>query len=276
MAFQHKRATLISLAGVFTAWNRVMMDIAVLSVFAFAAGLIDAAVGGGGLIQIPALFNVLPTAQPAALLGSNKLASVFGTAFAARSFIRKVTLDWGLIVPAALSAFVMSFAGAATVSLVPPSVMRPAVLVLIVLMAIYTFCKKDFGTLHKPAQIGRKEQCLAVLIGGAIGFYDGLFGPGTGSFLIFLFIRFFALDFLHASASAKVVNIATNLAALVFFVPTGNVLYAIALPMAVCNILGALTGTWLAVRKGAGFVRGLFLVLLCVLIAKLSWDLLIG
>ena len=159
-----------------------MMDIAVLSVFAFAAGLIDAAVGGGGLIQIPALFNVLPSAQPAALLGSNKLASVCGTAFAARSFIRKVTLDWGLIVPAALSAFVMSFAGAATVSLVPPSVMRPAVLVLIVLMAVYTFCKKDFGTLHTPAQVGRKEQCLAVLIGGAIGFYDGLFGPGTGSF----------------------------------------------------------------------------------------------
>ena len=247
-----------------------MMDIAVLSLFAFAAGLIDAAVGGGGLIQIPALFNVLPTAQPAALLGSNKLASVCGTAFAARSFIRKVTLDWGLIVPAALSAFIMSFAGAATVSLVPPSLMRPAVLVLIVLMAIYTFCKKDFGTLHAPAKIGRKEQCLAVLIGGAIGFYDGLFGPGTGSFLIFL------LDFLHASASAKVVNIATNLAALVFFVPSGNVLYAIALPMAACNVLGALTGTWLAVRKGAGFVRGLFLVLLCVLIAKLSWDLLMG
>ncbi|MFJ4353218.1 sulfite exporter TauE/SafE family protein [Pseudomonas sp. NPDC089428] len=253
-----------------------MMDIAVLSLFAFAAGLIDAAVGGGGLIQIPALFNVLPTAQPAALLGSNKLASVCGTAFAARSFIRKVTLDWGLIVPAAVSAFVMSFAGAATVSLVPPSVMRPAVLVLIVVMAIYTFCKKDFGTLHKPAKIGRREQCLAVLIGGAIGFYDGLFGPGTGSFLIFLFIRFFALDFLHASASAKVVNIATNLAALVFFVPSGNVLYAIALPMAACNILGALTGTWLAVRKGAGFVRGLFLILLCVLIAKLSWDLLMS
>ncbi|EKT4524533.1 TSUP family transporter [Pseudomonas putida] len=253
-----------------------MMDIALLSLFAFAAGLIDAAVGGGGLIQIPALFNVLPNAQPAALLGSNKLASVCGTSFAARSFVRKVKLDWGLIVPAMLSAFVMSFVGAATVSLVPPSLMRPAVLVLIVLMAVYTFCKKDFGTLHKPAQIGRKEQCLAVLIGGAIGFYDGLFGPGTGSFLIFLFIRFFALDFLHASASAKLVNIATNLAALVFFIPSGNVLWAIALPMAAFNILGALTGTWLAVRKGAGFVRGLFLVLLCALIAKLSWDLLAG
>ncbi|MGW7775268.1 sulfite exporter TauE/SafE family protein [Pseudomonas machongensis] len=211
--------------------------------------------------------------QVAVLLGTNKFASVCGTAFAARSFIRKVSLDWGLIVPAMASAFVMSFVGAATVSLVPPSVMRPAVLVLIVLMAICTFCKKDFGAVHTPTRIGRKEQCLAVLIGGAIGFYDGLFGPGTGSFLIFLFIRFFALDFLHASASAKLVNIATNLAALVFFVPSGNVLWAIALPMAVFNILGALTGTWLAVRKGAGFVRGLILVLLCVLIGKLSWDL---
>lgn len=249
-----------------------MMDIAVLSLFAFAAGLIDAAVGGGGLIQIPALFNVLPTAQPAALLGSNKLASVCGTAFAARSFIRRVTLDWGLIVPAALSAFVMSFAGAATVSLVPPSVMRPAVLVMIVLMAIYTFWKKDFGALHKPMRIGTREKLLAIVIGGAIGFYDGLFGPGTGSFLIFLFIRCFAFDFLHASASAKLVNIATNIAALMFFIPTGNVLYLIAIPMAAFNILGALTGTWLAVHKGVPFVRALFLVLLLILISKLSYD----
>lgn len=252
-----------------------MVDIVVLSLFAFAAGLIDAAVGGGGLIQIPALFNVFPAAQPAALLGTNKVAAACGTAFAARSFVRKVVIDWGLIIPAAASAFVMSFFGAATVSLIPQSVIRPAVLIMIVIMAVYTFWKKDFGALHKPLRIGRKEQCLAVLIGGAIGFYDGLFGPGTGSFLIFLFIRFFALDFLHASASAKLVNVATNIAALIFFIPTGNVLYAIALPMAVFNILGALTGTWLAVRKGVPFVRVLFLILLCILIGKLSYDLLV-
>ncbi len=119
-----------------------MIDIVILCVFAFAAGLIDAAVGGGGLIQIPALFNVLPTAQPAALLGTNKVASACGTAFAARSFVRKVVIDWGLVIPAACAAFVMAFFGAATVSFVPQSMIRPAVLVLIVLMAIYTFWKK--------------------------------------------------------------------------------------------------------------------------------------
>ena len=227
-----------------------MVDIAILCVFAFSAGLIDAAVGGGGLIQIPALFNVLPTASPAALLGTNKVA-------------------------AACAAFAMAFFGAATVSSVPQSVIRPAVLVLIVLMAIYTFWKKDFGALHKPMRIGTKEKLLAIVIGGAIGFYDGLFGPGTGSFLIFLFIRCFAFDFLHASASAKVVNIATNVAALIFFIPTGNVLYLIAIPMAVFNILGALTGTWLAVHKGVPFVRALFLVLLVILISKLSYDLIL-
>ncbi|MBK5415849.1 MULTISPECIES: sulfite exporter TauE/SafE family protein [unclassified Pseudomonas] len=252
-----------------------MVDIVLLCVFAFAAGLIDAAVGGGGLIQIPALFNVLPAAPPAALLGTNKVAAAFGTAFAARSFVRKVVIDWGLVIPAACAAFVMAFFGAATVSFVPQSVMRPAVLVLIVLMAIYTFCKKDFGALHAPTFIGIRQKWLAVVIGGAIGFYDGLFGPGTGTFLIFLFIRCFAFDFLHASASAKLVNIATNVAALIFFIPTGNVLYLIALPMAVFNILGALTGTWLAVRKGVPFVRALFLVLLVILISKLSYDLLL-
>ncbi|WP_283184616.1 sulfite exporter TauE/SafE family protein [Pseudomonas svalbardensis] len=252
-----------------------MVDIVILCVFAFAAGLIDAAVGGGGLIQIPALFNVLPAAPPAALLGTNKVAAAFGTAFAARSFVRKVVIDWGLVIPAACAAFVMAFFGAATVSFVPQSVMRPAVLVLIVLMAIYTFWKKDFGALHAPTHIGIRQKWLAVVIGGAIGFYDGLFGPGTGSFLIFLFIRCFAFDFLHASASAKLVNIATNVAALIFFIPTGNVLYLIALPMAAFNILGALTGTWLAVRKGVPFVRALFLVLLVILISKLSYDLLL-
>nr|MBF0684734.1 sulfite exporter TauE/SafE family protein [Pseudomonas sp.] len=243
-----------------------------LCLFAFAAGAVDAAVGGGGLVQLPALLNLLPDTPPATLYGTNKLSSVCGTSFAARSFIRKVRIPWPLVLPAAISAFIFSFAGAATVSLIPPTILRPLILVLLVLMAIYTFWKKDFGKLHKPSHIGRKESVLAVLLGGAIGFYDGLFGPGTGSFLIFLFIRFFALDFVHASASAKVVNIATNVASLVFFIPTGNVLYLLALPMAVCNVLGALTGTWVAVHKGSGFIRLLFLVLLVILIAKLGYD----
>jgi len=250
----------------------VLLVLLLLCLFAYAAGLIDAAVGGGGLIQLPALLNLLPAAPPATLYGTNKVAAVCGTAFAARSFIRKVRVPWPLVLPAAVSAFICSFAGAATVSLMPPSILRPRVLVLLVLMAVYTFWRKDFGRIHKPAHVGRRERWLAVILGGAIGFYDGLFGPGTGSFLIFLFIRFFALDFVHASASAKVVNIATNIAALVFFLPTGHVLFMAAIPMAVCNILGAISGSWLAVHKGAGFIRALFLVLLVVLIAKLGYD----
>jgi len=250
-----------------------LLTIFLLCAFAFAAGLIDAAVGGGGLIQIPALFNLLPSMASATLLGTNKVAGACGTAFAAKSYIGRIAIPWRLVLPATIAAFGMSFLGAAAVASVPQSAIRPVVLVLLVLMALYTFFKKDFGAIQRPREITSRERILAVLIGGAIGFYDGLFGPGTGSFLIFLFIRFFAFDFLQASACAKIVNLATNVAALLFFIPAGKVLYAFALPMAACNISGALCGSWLAMHKGAGFVRVLFLVLLVVLISKLTFDL---
>lgn len=249
-----------------------MLTVTVLCLFAFAAGLIDAAVGGGGLIQIPALFNTLPTVQSATLLGTNKVAAACGTSLAARSFVGRVTVPWGLVLPAAISAFAMAFLGAAAVSAVPQAVLRPLVLALIVAMAIYTFIKKDFGAVTRPLAIGTRERVLSVLVGGAIGFYDGLFGPGTGSFLIFLFIRCFAFDFLQASASSKFVNLATNVAALIFFVPAGKVLYGMALPMAASNMLGAFAGTQVAMKYGTGFIRILFLCLLAVLIVKLSYD----
>lgn len=251
-----------------------MLTLSFLCAFAFLAGLIDAAVGGGGLIQIPALFNALPNASVPALFGTNKMASAMGTLSAARSYLRQVSIPWRLVLPAAAAAFVMSFAGAAAVSLIPPAVMRPLVLVLLIVMAVYTFRKKTLGAVHAPVAIGRRELVVGVLIGAAIGFYDGLFGPGTGSFLMFLFVRFFAFDFLHASASAKVVNLSTNIAALSFFIPTGNVLFGYALPMAVCNVAGAMVGSHIAMRKGAGFVRILFLLLVSVLILKLAYDIL--
>lgn len=251
-----------------------MLDLSILFAFAFCAGMVDAVVGGGGLIQIPALVNAFPNAPIATLFGTNKLSSVCGTAVAARTYIGKVQLPWKLVLPAAASAFAMSFLGAATVSLVPQSWLRPVVLVLVVVMAFYIFHKKDFGTLSRAMHIGNREKVLAVLIGGAIGFYDGLFGPGTGSFLIFLFVRYFAFDFLQASASAKFVNIATNLAALLFFIPSGNMIYTVAIPMIAFNMLGAFTGTWVALKRGAGFVRVLFLCLLVILIFKLAYDIL--
>jgi len=249
-----------------------MLHLTILCAFAYCAGMIDAVVGGGGLIQIPALINFMPGLQDATVFGTNKIASVCGSTVAARSYVGKVSFPWKLVLPAAISAFAMSFLGAVTVSFIPQGLLRPMVLWLVVIMAIYIFKKKDFGEIQRPLEIGTRERVLSVLIGGGIGFYDGVFGPGTGSFLIFLFIRYFAFDFLQASASAKFVNIATNVAALMFFVPSGKVLYEIAIPMAIFNMLGAYTGTRVAMKRGTAFIRALFLFLLVILILKLAYD----
>lgn len=247
-----------------------------LGFFAFCAGLIDAAVGGGGLIQIPALFNALPQMPTATLFGTNKFSSICGTFSATISYLRRVHLDWGLIVPAMIAAFVMSYAGAAVVAYIPKSVMQPIVFILLILIAIYTFIKKEFGALHAPSAVTFKEKLMALLCGGGIGFYDGVFGPGTGSFLIFLFIRFFAFDFLHASAASKLVNFSTNMAALLYFAPTGHVLWKLGGVMAACNVLGAITGSTIALRYGSGLIRVLFLLLLIGLIGKMGWTMLVG
>lgn len=239
---------------------------------ALLAGLVDAVVGGGGLIQIPALFGYLPQASPATIFGTNKIASIAGTTTAALRYAGSVRIRWAAALPAALSAFVLSFIGAHTVSLLPPEVIRPLVLVLMVAMAVFTVLRKDFGAVHAPRHEGMAERVYAVLLGGAIGFYDGFFGPGTGTFLVFLFVRFFGFDFLGASAAAKVVNAATNAAALVYFGFTGNILYLVGIPMAACNALGAMAGARLAIRKGSGFVRWVFLAVVSVLILKFAWD----
>lgn len=184
---------------------------------AFMAGLIDAVVGGGGLVQIPALFGFLPNSSPALVFGTNKFASIAGTTVAAARYARSVPIHWEATLPAAVSAFGFSFLGARAVSALSTEIVRPLVLALLVVAAIFTYVRKDFGTIHAPRHEGLKEKFYAVGLGGAIGFYDGFFGPGTGSFLIFLFIRFFGFGFLAASAAAKVVNVATNLAALAYF-----------------------------------------------------------
>lgn len=247
-------------------------ELAWLLLIAFMAGGIDAAVGGGGLVQLPGLFTTLPQHSPSLLLGSNKFTSMFGTATAAWRYARRVVIPWRPVLLAAATAFLCSFLGATTVSLLPREAVRPLVLVLLVAILAYTLLKKDFGALPRPQQVGRRELAIAIALGGAIGFYDGFFGPGTGSFLIFLFIRFFGMDFLGASASAKIVNLATNVAALCWFLPAGQVLLAFALPMAVANIAGSLAGSWLALRGGSGLIRRLFVILVMVLIARMGID----
>ena len=244
--------------------------------FAFCAGTIDAAVGGGGLIQIPALMGALPQTAPATLFGTNKLASIFGTGSAAFSFVRRVKLQWSLLWVIAIFAFVSAYVGAACVSLVPTHILRPMVLVMLVAIAIYTFMKKQFGQLHVDQRITPKLLIFAAIGSFIIGFYDGIFGPGTGSFFSFFFIRFLQVDFLHASALSKIGNFMTNLAALSFFIPTGHVMFQLGLLMAIANIAGSLLGVRLALKYGSGFIRILFLILVSILICRLAYQILIA
>lgn len=250
-------------------------DLLFLLPAAFLAGLVDAVVGGGGLIQIPALFAVIPGAAPATLFGTNKLSSICGTFSATLRYVRGVSVPWRVALLAAAAAFVFSFLGAMSVALLPKAWARPLILLLLIVVAVYTFVRKDFGQVDSGLTHGRKHLAGALLLGAGIGFYDGFFGPGTGSFLLFLFVRFFGLDFLRATCAAKVVNLSTNAAALLYFGPTGHVLWALALGMAVCNVAGAQVGSVLALRHGSGFVRKLFLVVVGVLIGKFAWDTLV-
>ena len=218
------------------------LELTLLALAAFAAGLVDAVAGGGGLLQLPALFAVYPEAHAATLFGTNKGASVWGTA--------------------------------AAVSQLPAAWLRPGVLVTLVLVAVYTLRRRELGLHHAPRLAGGREALAGAALGAGIGFYDGIFGPGTGSFLVFALVRGFGYDFLHASATAKLINVATNVAALTLFAGTGHVWWQTAGVMAVCNVAGSLVGSHAALRGGAVFVRRLFLLVTSALILKMGVDLL--
>jgi uncharacterized protein len=249
-----------------------MVDFLILGSAAFLAGLVDAVVGGGGLIQIPVLFAAFPNGAPATLLGTNKLAAIFGTAAAAVNYTRRVRVAWSAAAPAALAAAIASVAGAYTVTKVPADFIRALLPLILLAVGIYTFSKKDFGSIHAPLHSGGKERAIALAVGASIGFYDGFFGPGTGSFLVFLFVRFFGFDFLGASAAAKVVNVACNLSALIWFGWSGHLWWQLGLMMAVCQVAGSLIGSRLAIKHGSVFVRKLFLVVVGALILKTGYD----
>ena len=248
------------------------MDALFLAGMAFLAGLIDSVVGGGGLIQIPALFTVLPEALPAHIFGTNKFSSIFGTASAAWRYARRIELPWRVALPAAVAALPFAYFGAMAVSLLSRQMLRPLILVLLIVVALYTFLRRDFGSVDAQRRLGGREMWLAAGCGALLGFYDGFFGPGAGSFMIFVFVRFFGVDFLRASSAAKVVNMATNLAALIYFAGHGQVLWPLAMMMAACNIAGAQCGAHLAMRHGNAFVRRIFLALATALIAKFAYD----
>ena len=248
------------------------MELLLMSLASLSAGFVDAIVGGGGLILVPALFAIFPTTHPASLFGLNKSASVWGTAIAAVQYSRRVSMNWHALLPAAVAGLVGGFAGAWAVTVLSAEFLRKLLPLVLLGVLAYTLARKDLGRHHAPRLVAGHERAAAVGIGLLLGFYDGFFGPGTGSFFVFLFVRWLGYDFLHASAAAKLLNTATNFAALVLFALKGHVWWHYALAMALANVAGSLLGTRLALRHGAGFVRGVFIVVVTALILKTGYD----
>jgi uncharacterized membrane protein YfcA len=241
---------------------------------AFFAGFVDAIVGGGGLIQLPALLAGYPTVSPPQLLGTNKLGSICGTLTATLRYQRTVSISWRRLLPAAAAAGLAAFVGANCVRLVSPGVFRPLVPVMLSALLVYVLINKDLGSRHLPVSFSRRRGALALSGIIVIGFYDGFFGPGTGSFLMLLFVKVYGFDFLRASASARMINVATNAGALLLFGVLGQVSVAYGLALGVFNAAGSVLGTHAAVKHGSGFVRLAYIVIVSSLIAKNAWDVL--
>jgi len=248
------------------------MDVLLVSLASALAGFIDAIVGGGGLVLVPALFATYPLAHPASLLGNNKSASVWGTSWSTWQYSRRIDLRWSSVGPGAGAALIGAWLGAWAVTEIDPAFLRCFFFNDTATTEIYTLVRKDMGREHAPRWTGRTEAGAFAVLGLVLGFYDGFFGPGTGSFLVFALVRVLGYDFLNASAHAKVLNTASNLAALLLFTLKGHVWWHIAFYLAVANVLGSWLGTRLALKHGAGFVRWVFVLVVTALIAKTSWD----
>ncbi len=238
---------------------------------AFSAGLVDAIAGGGGLIQLPALLIGLPQASTVEVLGTNKVASIFGTSASALTYRRSVKIDAIFLATMAVPAFFGSVLGALSASLIPTQSMRPIVFILLVAVAIYPWRKPVLGSIEILRHQKNKRFLISAVAGLVIGFYDGIFGPGTGSFLMLTLI-YLGFAFLSASAIAKVVNVSTNLGAIMVFGINGAILWQVALVLAMANIVGGLLGARLAIRGGSTLIRKVFLFVTIALIIKVGID----
>ena len=236
------------------------------------AGFVDAVAGGGGLVQLPALLIGISNKPIPMILGTNKIPSIFGTSSAAASYFKKVRPDLRLTLSMAIPALIGSVAGAHLASHFPTSVFHPLILTLLVLVGIYTWRKPNLGLNENLRYSARTRLWIVAGCGLLIGFYDGLFGPGTGTFLVFLLVIVVGYEFLKASATAKLVNISTNFGAIVTFQITGHIWWKLGLALAFANVTGALIGSRLAIRGGSPLVRKIFLLVVAALIAKLSYD----
>ncbi|CAN5261768.1 TSUP family transporter [soil metagenome] len=246
--------------------------LALLALAALAAGFVDAVVGGGGLIQLPALLLGLPGAAPVHVLATNKLASICGTSVSSVTYYRRVRPDPATFGPLMVLAFIGSAGGAVVASHLPSEAFNPIVLAALVIVGAYVLFKPDLGGDTVLRHTGRRHTGIAVLVGLTIGFYDGALGPGTGSFFVFSLVGLLGYSFLDASAKAKMANWATNLAALCVFLPQGAVLWKVGLVMGAANVIGAYVGARTAVSQGAGFVRVFFIVVVSAFIVRIGGE----
>ena len=236
------------------------------------AGFVDAMAGGGGLIQLPALIVGLPNKELPLILGTNKVPSIFGTAAAARNYFKNIKPDIPLTLSMMGPAFIGSMAGASLAAAVPKDFFKPFIVFLLIAVAIYTWLKPELGMNENLKYTHKKRLAIVALIGLLIGFYDGIFGPGTGTFLVFFLVSGIGYAFLKASGTAKLVNISTNAGAIFSFQLTGHIWWQLGLLLAFANVTGAIIGSRLAIKGGSPLVRKVFLVVTFLLIARVAWD----
>jgi uncharacterized protein len=246
--------------------------IIILCIASFFAGFIDAIAGGGGLIQTPFALLLLPNYPVSSLMGSLKIPGFTGTSIASFQYLKQVNMNWKLLGIMAVFSCLSAFGGSYLLTTVSNDFMKPLLFLILVLVAIYTFIKKDFGTQLPKTYSFQKSVIIGILISTIIGFYDGFIGPGTGSFLMLAFITLLGFDFLHASANAKMVNLASNVGSLTLFIAKGKIIWLVALPMAVCNGLGGWIGAKIAIKKGNEFIRVFFLIVVIGTLIRLSYD----
>jgi uncharacterized membrane protein YfcA len=243
-----------------------------LCLVAFVAGFIDAIVGGGGLIQTPVGLILLPNLPVSSVVGSLKIPSFSGTSFAAIQYLKEVDINWKLLATMMILAFPSAFLGSTLLTYVSNDFMKPLLLAVLSLLVVYTYAQKNFGQHIVKTNSDRTQVLYAVLISFVVGFYDGFIGPGTGSFLVLAFIALMGFDFLHASASAKMVNLATNFGSICLFILKDKIIWSIAIPMAISNAFGGWLGAKLAINKGNKFIRIFFLIVVVGTLIRFAYD----
>lgn len=239
---------------------------------AACAGFIDSMVGGGGLVQLPALLAGYPAEPPATLLGTNKLAGILGTVSALSRYARSVRIPWRTLLPTAAVALPCALFGASLAAVLSPAVFRAAVPVILTAVLLYVLKNRGLGARHAPVALSGARRAAALAGVAAVAAYDGFFGPGTGNFLMLFYVRVYGFDFVNAAASARVVNAATNLGALLYFGTHGHIRWPLALALGACNIAGSIVGAHTALRHGSRFVRAAFVVVVGALIVRTAWN----